>query len=227
MDPNIGPVNDDQPQSGYWRWLIVALVVCGFAGVTAWALVLTHAAAANQASTLDVRLITPAPQMAGGLSQDKAIEGEPGYGARVAGVRQFYANTFHLRPAGSDVAIYLGQLGTAAVNNSDLIIYLGFNLPEHDNTADTIHGALKGLGAELINATDVEVGGGPGDTSYDCVIGSGSAGIGTSGQLTACGWATDHTLAVFLRVAPDPQAKALISVMKKMRPDLIRGLSVS
>jgi hypothetical protein len=251
MEPNIGPVNDDRPQSSdpaevmrlppggpadtslptadgsrSWRWLVVGVVACGVAAVAAWA-TLQSRGDANQPSTRAVRLITPAPQIAGGFSQDRAIEGEPGYGARVAGVRQFYANTFHLPPAGSDVAIYLGQLGTGVINNSDLIIYLGFNLPEQDNTSDAIHGALKGLGAQLINAINVQVGGGPGDTSYDCVVGSGSAGIGTSGQLTACGWATDRTLAVFLRVAPDPEARQLISVMKRMRPDLIRRLSIS
>jgi hypothetical protein len=181
----------------------------------------------NRGPTSQFRLVSPAPQVAGGLAQDQAIEHEPGYQDRVDGVRQFYASTFHLPPAGSEVAIYLGQLGDGPVNNSDLVIYLGFNLREHDDTSTTIHGALKGLGAKLIDSIDVPVGGGPGDTSYDCVIGSGSAGIGTTGQLTACGWATDRTLAIFLRVAPDPHARELISVMKRMRPDLIRNLSGS
>jgi hypothetical protein len=174
-------------------------------------------------STRNVELITPAPQTAGGLAQDRALESEPGYEGRVAGVRDFYANAFHLHPTASDVAIYLGQFGSAAPNNSDLVIYLGFNLREHDDTSMTIHDALSGLGAKLVNEIDVPVRGGPGDTSYACVTGDGSAGIGTSGQFTACGWATDRTLAVFLRVATDPSAKQLISVMKKMRPDLVHG----
>lgn len=251
MEPNTGPVNDDQAQSPdltgvtwppppggpvavavappqtdggsrHWRSLIAGVLACGVVASVAWA--------ASQAgtdtkvgSTRDLRLITPAPQVAGGLAQDRAIETEPGYQDRVEGVREFYASTFHLPPAGSDVAIYLGQMGDGPVNNSDLVIYLGFNVREHDNTRGMIQGALKGLGAQLINSMDVRVrGGGPGDTSYDCVIGLGSAGIGTTGQFTACGWATDRTLAIFLRVAPDPQAKTLISVMKKMRPDLLR-----
>jgi hypothetical protein len=250
MAPNTGPVNDDQahppdlrhascpPQppgesvvaapagaagsSRKRRWLILAVVACGaltVAALTAWQLGMNE----RPGSTRAVELITPAPQTAGGLAQDRAIESEPGYEGRVAGVRDFYANAFHLRPTASDVAIYRGQFGSRAPNNSDLVIYLGFNLREHDNTAMTIHDALSGLGAKLVNEIEVPVRGGPGDTTYDCVTGDGSAGIGTSGQLTACGWATDRTLAIFLRIAPDPAAKELISVMKKMRPDLIHG----
>ncbi|SRR5712691_1445493 len=253
MEPNTGPVNDDQarspdltevtcshPLSGpvvassseadggsrKWRWLITGVVACGVVAIVAGAAWQVHANA-KVGSTKDVQLITPAPQLAGGLVQDRAIETEPGYQDRVEGVRQFYADTFHLPPAGSDVAVYLGPLGDGPVNNADLVIYLGFNLQEHDDTSNTIHGALRGLGSQLINSMDVAVRGGPDDTSYDCVIGIGSAGIGTTGQLTACGWATDRTLAIFLRVAPDPQAKELISVMKRMRPDLIRGLSIT
>jgi hypothetical protein len=252
MEPNIGPVNDDQAQppdltdvtwspppggpdviappetdggSRHWRLLIVGVVACGVVTAAAWSAWQAHQNQ-NVGSTRTVALITPAPQMAGGLAQDRAIETEPGYQDRVDGVRQFYASTFHLPPAGSDVAIFLGPLGDGPVNNSDLVIYLGFNLGEHDNTSSTIRGALRGLGSQLLDSMDVRVHGGPGDTSYDCVIGTGSAGIGTTGQLTACGWATDRTLAIFLRVAPDPQAKELISVMKRMRPDLIRGLSI-
>jgi hypothetical protein len=188
-------------------------------GLTAWRLGMS----ASTGSTKDIELITPAPQTAGGLAQDKVIESEPGYAGRVNGVREFYANAFHLPPADSDVAIYLGQFGSSAPNNSDLVIYLGYNLREHDNTSMTIRHALSGLGSKLVNAIEVPVTAGPGDTSYDCLTGDGSAGIGTSGQFTACGWATDRTLAIFLRVAPDPAAKQLISVMKKMRPDLIHG----
>ena len=250
MAPNTGPVNDDQAHppeltdapglhqapgesvvaaptgsagsSRNWRWLILGAVACGavaVVGLTAWQLGMS----VSMGSTRGVELITPAPQTAGGLAQDKVIEREPGYAGRVDGVREFYANTFHLHPAGSDVAIYLGQFGSATPNNSDLVIYLGFNLREHDNTSMTIHDALSGLGSKLVNAIEMPVTGGPGDTSYDCLTGDGSAGIGTSGQFTACGWATDRTLAIFLRVAPDPAAKELISVMKKMRPDLIHG----
>jgi hypothetical protein len=224
MAPNTGPVNDDQAHGGSrsWRWLILGAVACGAVAVvalTAWQVQM----GAMSGSTKDVQLVTPAPQTAGGFAQDKAIEGEPGYEDRVAGVREFYANAFHMRAAGSDVAIYLGRIGGGVPNNSDLVIYLGFNLREHDDTSMTIRNALKGLGSKMFDATDVPVRGGPGDTSYGCVTGSGSAGIGTSGQLTACGWATDRTMAIFLRVAPDPAAKELISVMKQMRPDLIHG----
>jgi hypothetical protein len=250
MAPNTGPVNDDQAHSPEltdapglrqasgesvvaaptgssgssrkWRWLVLWVVACGtvaVVGLTAWRLGMS----ASMGSTKDIELITPAPQTAGGLAQDKLIESEPGYEGRVNGVREFYANAFHLPPAGSDVAIYLGQFGSGAPNNSDLVIYLGYNLREHDDTSMTIRHALSGLGAKLVNAIEVPVTGGPGDTSYDCLTGDGSAGIGTSGQFTACGWATDRTLAIFLRVAPDPAAKQLISVMKKMRPDLIHG----
>ncbi|HXS65807.1 MAG TPA: hypothetical protein VN767_23380 [Streptosporangiaceae bacterium] len=251
MEPNTGPVNDDQAQSPdltdvtwppppggpvavapptdggsrHWRSLIAGVVACGVVASVAWA-AWQAGTDTKVGSTRDLRLITPAPQTAGGLAQDRAIETEPGYQDRVDGVRQFYASTFHLPPEGSDVAIYLGQMGDGPVNNSDLVIYLGFNLRERDNTLSVIQGALKGLGSQLINSMDVRVRGGPGDTSYDCVTGLGSAGIGTTGQFTACGWATDRTLAIFLRVAPDPRARTLISVMKKMRPDLIRGLSV-
>lgn len=250
MEPNNGPVNDDQAQppdqldkagppppggsavasppeadggARGRRWLVVSVAACGVVAIAVGAAWQAHVTA-NLGSTRQFRLVSPAPQVAGGLAQDQAIENEPGYQDRVDGVRQFYASTFHLPPAGSEVAIYLGQLGDGPVNNSDLVIYLGFKLREHDNTATTIHGALRGLGAKLIDSMEVPVGGGPGDTSYDCVIGSGSAGIGTTGQLTACGWATDRTLAIFLRVAPDPHARQLISVMKRMRPDLIRSL---
>jgi hypothetical protein len=205
------------------RWLVVGIVAFGVVATAVGTTWKVHVDA-NVGSTRQVRLISPAPQIAGGLAQDKAIESEPGYQDRVDGVREFYASTFHLPSDGSEVAIYLGQLGDGPVNNSDLVIYLGFNLQERDNTSTTIHGALKGLGAKLIDSIDVPVGGGPGDTSYECVIGSGSAGIGTTGQLTACGWATDRTLAIFLRVAPDPHARELISVMKRMRPDLVRSL---
>src|SRR5579871_2851379 len=206
MEPKTGPVNDDQAQPPEQtevtlppspggpavasppeadggargrRWLVVGVVACGVlaVAVAGWQ-VHVHA---NVGTTRQFRLITPPPQVAGGLAQDKAIEAEPGYQDRVDGVRRFYANTFHLAPRGSDVAIYLGQLGDGPVNNSDLVIYVGFNLAEHDNTSSMIRGALKGLGSQLIDSIDVPVGGGPGDTSYDCVIGSGSAGIGTTG----------------------------------------------
>src|SRR5258708_7425368 len=115
MAPNTGPVNDDQAHSPdvtdatcslqppgesvvaaptgsagssrNWRLLVLGVVACGavaVAGLTAWRLEAT----ARMASTREVELITPAPQTAGGLAQDKAIESEPGYQGSVVGVRE-------------------------------------------------------------------------------------------------------------------------------------------
>src|ERR1700722_18717721 len=103
MAPNTGPVNDDQAHppeltdapglhqapgesvvaaptgsaggSRNWRWLILGAVACGavaVVGLTAWQLGMN----VSMGSTRGVELITPAPQTAGGLAQDKVIESE-------------------------------------------------------------------------------------------------------------------------------------------------------
>jgi hypothetical protein len=69
----------------------------------------------------------------------------------------------------------------------------------------------------------VPLGGGVGDTSFECVTGNG-AEVGVPEQVTACGWATGRTLALLMRDGPDPDpgAKTLSALMLKMWPDLVR-----
>ncbi len=236
MDPNNGEVNDDQswpmPPGGFatvapprprtvWRlrpWVIIRLAGLGVAVLV----VLGHFLGNiynTAGTTKSFRLVSPAPASAGGLVQDVAVESQPGYKARVAAARQYYAKSQHRSAAGSVFALYQGPATDPSLPAADNVVtYIGFPLQESADTSSAVAGAVHGFSVQLTNATKVPVSGGLGDTTMECVTGDA---VGVAGQVTACVWATDRTIGLLLRPGPDPGAKKLSAIMLKMWPHLV------
>lgn len=194
-----------------WAAILVAVLVA--AGIATF----TAVNSGSHGTTESVRVITPAPPVAGGLSEDVSAESQPAFQSQVASVKHKLASLYHVTSGA--VALYIGQLpGVPGRAGFVGILYAGFNVPENDNTSGEINAALKGAAGHLADQASAPAGaGGPGDTAYACETGSVS-----QIPVSVCGWATDRTLALLIYYGSDPQAKKLNAFMRKMRPDLIR-----
>src|SRR5215469_3879276 len=221
VPPGLGfpPNQPSASQRDHRRGIVLASAIVG--AVLIISVVLIFYVFSKPATTENVRVITPPPAAAGGLHQDLAVENKASWKAGVASLRSRYASFFHLSPQGSAIALYTNSPGGVADPAAyAYVLYMGFNVPGHDDTAPSIGAAIRGFASHITGASTVAVNGGPGDTAYSCVTGSDP-----NGPATACGWATDRTIGVLLRIGggTDPQARALIALMQKMRPDLVRG----
>jgi hypothetical protein len=248
MDPNTGPINDDQAQSPAvpaeapsWpipaggfatapppvprpvsrlrHWAILGGAAGGVVALVVGVAVIRQLL--NKAGTTkNFVLVSPPPQAVPGLVQDSTAESQPGYKARVTHIQQLYSRKFGLPPSGGVIAVYQAS-GSALPTIDNVVIYLGFRMQENDNTSASIKSAIRGFAARLINATTVPVDGGFGDTSFECATGNGFAATQIPGPVTVCGWATDRTVAFLLREGPDPGAKKLSTLMVKIWPKLV------
>lgn len=202
------------------RLMIVIVALCAAmigAAVVALVAATNHRSGGTAASTESVRVITPAPVAAGFLIQDYAVETQPGYQRQMSTLRHGFASLYGL--TSSAIALYSGQLpGVLGPASYVTIFYLGFNTPKIENTSRAITAVMRSEAHAMTNVVRVPIGGGPGDTAYACLT-----GIDVQGPVSACGWATDRTVGVMFFIGSDPQAKKLIALMRKMRPDLVRG----
>lgn len=195
------------------RWLAIGVAILVAAVAVAYGLV---RGLGGGTGTENVSVITPPPLAAGGLHEDLALANQTAFRRQVAALRHKYANTVHM--SSSAIAAYTGkQPGVAGRAGSAFVLYAGFNLPEHRNTAGDIRSALAGAAGTLTDVVSVPVGGGPGDTAYAC-----ETGAIPQTPVSVCGWATDRTLGLLIYYGSDPHARKLIALMRKMRPQLIR-----
>jgi hypothetical protein len=145
---------------------VVVLVV----GVTA-----VHQFLNKAGTTKNFALVSPPPQALSGLSQDVQAESRPAYKAGVAKIRRHYSNEFGLPTTGSVIAVYQEQIVAAGSPlYENLVIYMGFQIPEHNDPARSLKLAMRKFSAPLINAAAAPVSGGVGDTSFDCVTDRGA-----------------------------------------------------
>jgi len=50
-----------------------------------------------------------------------------------------------------------------------------------------------------------------------------ASGVAQGRPVVACDWSTDRSLGLLLQVSPDATVRELVTVMKQMRPDLVRS----
>lgn len=221
MYENLPPASDDRGESplgpamaasasarGYRTRPMVIVIVslcAAMAGAAVVALVAVgrHGSSAKAVSTEKVRVITPAPVVAGGLSQDYVVETQAGYQRQVSALRHKFSTLVGL--TSSAIAIYTGQLpGILGPASYVTIYYLGFNTLNIGSTSRAVKSLLRNeaLALHLINVTRVPIGGGPGDTAYGC-----ETGIAKGRVVSVCSWATDRTFAVLASAGSDPHAK--------------------
>ena len=173
--------------------------------------------ASKTLSTADVRVIVPAPATAGGLRQDYVAEKTRGFRSYVAAARHQYLALRHGTVTSFTVALYAYGSPTTPQVGLD-VLYVGMNtrgnLAKRGTAVDLVGGAV----AHMSNVRATSLPGGPGDTSYEC------ASAMTQGQpAVVCGWSTDRSLGLLIEVSPDATVRELATVMKEMRPDLVRS----
>lgn len=228
MDQSTWPAGDDhsgsppspvaaapaRPPRPVSRRLAIVIAVLVAAGAVAYGLVASLGGPSG--STENVRVIIPPPLVVGGLREDLALQNQAAFQHQVAVLRHQYAKTVHM--SSSAIAAYTGQPpGAAGRAGSAFVLYAGFNLPEHRNTAGDIKSALAGAAGTLTDVVSIRLPDGPGDTAYECETGAIPQTL-----LSVCGWATDRTLGLLIYYGSDPHATKLIALMRKMRPQLIR-----
>jgi hypothetical protein len=200
---------------------VIVNTAIGAAAVVALCVFGLHQIYNRAGTTKSFVLVSPPPPAVAGLVQNVAAESLPAFEARAAKLKQHYAETLGLNPAGVVIALYQGQAPNVPVIDS-LVIYMGFKVPGTNNTARRLKGAIKELGSHLRYPAIGPISGGVGDTNFECVTGDGTDATGVPGQVTTCGWATDRTLGILIREGPDPGANKLSALMLKMWPKLVR-----
>jgi hypothetical protein len=192
-----------------------AAVVWAAAAIAILAGVLTFAFIRHQNSTADVRVIVPAPAVAGGLHQDYADEGSSQFQAGLSALRQRFPAAVRGRIA---AAIYTNApAGTPARSASFVLVYLGVNATSADDPAAAVKSALSGIGSYLSHVTVLQEGGGAGDTRFAC-----ETGISAQRPVVVCGWGTDRTVGLLVPQTPGAGPGKLAALMKQMEPDLVR-----
>jgi len=171
-------------------------------------------------TTKSFELVSPPPATVAGFIQDVTAESQPGFKAGVASFKRLYASRLHLAPSDGVIALYQGNFAGPHAP-ATVVVYVGFKVPETNDTSNSVSSALRGFGSRLTNVTTVPVSGGVGDTSFECLTADGGAVTGVPGQLSTCGWATDRTLGFLIHDGPDPGAKKLSALMLKMWPALV------
>ena len=197
------------------------LIGAGVAAVVAIVLVVVLVMAVGRAvSTVNTRVITPAPTAVAGLTRDHAAESNPQFQAAMAHFRSQYSAVLHHQVTSYAVGIYTNvPPGSSGSASSIALLYMGFNATSLTlDPASAIKSAIGGVGQTAAISSTISVTGLPGDTSAECV--SGTAG---GRPLAVCGWATDKTLALFVSLNPNTTVSQLASLMKKMRPGLVRN----
>jgi hypothetical protein len=188
----------------------VAVLIAATAAVVA-----AVTTAAN--STLNVRVIVPAPASADGLHRDYTDEANPQFQAGLAQFQQRYTASFTKQVSSHTTAIYTNA--TAGQPPSVGLLYLGFNSAgETINPASAISASVSHIKTSMPGPTStVHVSGLSGDTSAACV----GSSVGGS-PIAICVWATDKTEAIIATLTPGTYTQ-LASVLRKMEPDLVRS----
>jgi hypothetical protein len=208
-----------RPTSRLRRGLILGAAIGGTAVVILGTIGL-HQIFGRAGTTKSFELVSPPPATVAGFVQDVTAESQPGFKSGVANFRRLYASRLHLAPSDGIIALYQGNFAGPNAP-ATVVVYVGFKVPETDDTSNSVSAALRGFGSRLTNVTTLPVSGGVGDTSFECVTADGGAVTGVPGQLSTCGWATDRTLGFLIHDGPDPGAKTLSALMHKMWPALV------
>jgi hypothetical protein len=192
MDPNTGPVNDDQPQPSEWSPESPltdplpseqAIPPPGQDLLTtppaddrtmppaddltmppqaAWAAPSSGTSPAPE----DPSLAWPMPS--GGFATIAPPPPRPVSKARhraivAAALRRLFAGKVHQSAAGSVVAIYQGQATDPNLSAVDnIVVYAGFNVNDGDDPSDAVAGAVRGFARRVKHPNPVPLSGGAG-----------------------------------------------------------------
>jgi len=206
------------------RGLILAIVGAGV--VVLAAIIVIAVVLGGLVSTVNLRVRTPAPATAGGLARDFTDEGNPRFQASMAQFHGHYAGFLHSHVTSYATAIYTNAAAGAPASTASLaLLYLGFNAstPTTD-TSGALKAAIAGMSRQLQNQQYLPVTGLPAGMSAECVTGfSASRPLSAGNPVSACAWVTLNTFAVFVALTEGTSGQELAGLMKKMRPDLVRG----
>lgn len=207
------------------RKMVVIIAIVSFT-VALLGTVLARVLTGPAGSTLDVRVVVPAPTSAGGLSRDFAGESSVQFQVGLAAFAQELASAWHQHVSSYATALYTNApAGRPATSASVAVLYVGFNTAgEPLDPASAVNEAIGGLRVALrgttshgVNSAVERVSGLPGDTSAACVD-----RVANGVPVAACVWATDKTVSIIASLIPASDNE-LASVLRKIRPALIRG----
>jgi hypothetical protein len=171
------------------------------------------------AATVSEKLITPAPERAGGLVQQNAVE----RGASFQAIRVRFRNEYGAKLQGAmssyTIALYKSAAGAdSTASRLTTVLYIGFNSRTIENPSSEMNGLIGGITGTMTDVRSESVAAGPGGGTAKCL--SGESG---GESVSVCAWTTARTIGVILTPARQASTSRLATLMRQMRPDLQRG----